>query len=280
MNPLFIAQTPVLPTSLWQIPADDCCGPRRFDVPELQVAIRGEGRRWLRIGGRVIELATQPNMLELYDAGYEIDETRWLGSRGHCVAIRFPQDATQRLAALGHDAFRLTSEHALFDPRVAQLAIELAAEYRRGLPNGILFVEGLSLALLGLLARKYRAGHDLGDARSRVPGLRADQQRRVREYIDSQLDGTLRVGPMAALVAMSEAQFHRCFKRSFGVTPHQYVLQRRLAAAAKALRSDSDSCLAEVALAYGFSSQAHFTHCFRRLFGVTPGSYRRTTLLP
>ena len=67
----------------------------------------------------------------------------------------------------------------------------------------------------------------------------------------------------------------RMFRESTGTTPHQYVMQRRIACAEKLL-STNELGVAEVALACGFSSQAHLALAFRKQTGTTPTEYRRS----
>ena len=63
------------------------------------------------------------------------------------------------------------------------------------------------------------------------------------------------------------------FRRSTGLPPHRYLLQRRVGRAKK-LVSAGRLSLAEISYALGFPSQAHFTTTFRKLVGTTPGAYR------
>lgn len=79
---------------------------------------------------------------------------------------------------------------------------------------------------------------------------------------------------LAGVAAMSEYHFARSFKETVGISPHAYVLSRRIARG-RAMLSRGEGSLAHVALACGFSSQAHFTTAFRRSLGVTPGEYCR-----
>jgi AraC family transcriptional regulator len=65
------------------------------------------------------------------------------------------------------------------------------------------------------------------------------------------------------------------FRESTGTTPHQYVMQRRIAHAEKLL-SANQLGVAEIAVACGFSSQAHLTLAFKKQTGMTPAEYRRT----
>jgi AraC-like DNA-binding protein len=66
-------------------------------------------------------------------------------------------------------------------------------------------------------------------------------------------------------------QLLRAFARQLCITPHAYILQRRLALARRLIRGHAS--LAEVAARAGFFDQSHLTHCFVRHIGVTPGQY-------
>jgi AraC family transcriptional regulator len=72
----------------------------------------------------------------------------------------------------------------------------------------------------------------------------------------------------------SRAHFLRMFRAATGLTPHQYVLERRLSAAQQLLRQ-STMLLADIALKCGFSSQTYMNDVFRKRLGVTPQKYRR-----
>jgi AraC family transcriptional regulator len=95
------------------------------------------------------------------------------------------------------------------------------------------------------------------------------------EYIDTRLGSDLNLAELSAHVAMSKYHFLRTFKHASGMTPHQYILGRRLRAAAAALRA-SEEPVAHVALDQGFGDLSTFNHSFRRVMGVAPTAYRST----
>ncbi len=93
------------------------------------------------------------------------------------------------------------------------------------------------------------------------------------DYIESPLEQPLELGSLAELAALSEYHFARMFRVSFGLPPHRYVLERRLARARDLLAYSAQS-LQEVSLACGFASPSHFNRRFREAHGATPGQYR------
>lgn len=99
----------------------------------------------------------------------------------------------------------------------------------------------------------------------------------VLDVIEETLDGELGLVRLAELVDLTPFHFARSFKAATGVSPHQYVLERRVIRAREKLETEAAS-LADIAYAVGFSSQAHMTDVFRKRIGVTPGQYRKNRL--
>jgi AraC-like DNA-binding protein/PAS domain-containing protein len=104
-------------------------------------------------------------------------------------------------------------------------------------------------------------------------GLPPGALRRVREYIDLHLGDRTQLTELAAVAGVSVHHFAREFKRSTGVTPHDYLMQKRVGRAREML-ARTDWSLSEVAFAAGFSDQSHMSRHFRRLVGMTPGQFR------
>lgn len=82
---------------------------------------------------------------------------------------------------------------------------------------------------------------------------------------------------MAEHAGVSPTHFCRIFKKATGVSPHQYVMRARLDRAQQMLEQ-TDSPMATIADALGFTSQSHFTRAFRQFAGETPSDYRRRRL--
>jgi AraC-like DNA-binding protein len=81
---------------------------------------------------------------------------------------------------------------------------------------------------------------------------------RARDLADARYFEALDVDDLAAAAGLSRAHFSREFRRAFGVSPHAYLLTRRLERAAALLRN-TDKSVAEICLAVGLQGLGSFT---------------------
>lgn len=96
---------------------------------------------------------------------------------------------------------------------------------------------------------------------------------RAKDLADARYRDPLDVPALAQAAHLSPAHFSREFRRTFGETPHQYLLTRRLERAAELLRN-TDRSIVEICLAVGLRSVGSFTTSFGRAFGLSPTAYR------
>jgi AraC family transcriptional regulator len=104
--------------------------------------------------------------------------------------------------------------------------------------------------------------------------LLAWQTLKVRDFIDSHITGQILVADLCALVQRSAAHFSRSFKRTFGESPHAFVVRRRVEVAAQYMLT-TDASLSDIALGCGFTDHAHLCKQFRQAAGQTPAAWRR-----
>jgi AraC family transcriptional regulator len=148
-------------------------------------------------------------------------------------------------------------------PQIEHIAWALDAEWRAGYPGGLLYSEGLGLAL---------SAHLLGQgARLYSRGLSPSQLDSVRQYIEAHLDQQLSIAHLAAVAGIGASQFKIHFRRSMGLPVHQYVIQRRVERA-KALLLLGKLPASQIALEAGFAHQSHMAKWMRRVLGVTPAA--------
>ena len=96
---------------------------------------------------------------------------------------------------------------------------------------------------------------------------------RAKDLADSRYSEPLDVDDLARAAGLSRAHFSREFRRTFGETPHAYLLTRRLERAAALLRT-TDRPVIEICFSVGLQSVGSFTTSFSRMFGVSPRAYR------
>ena len=96
-------------------------------------------------------------------------------------------------------------------------------------------------------------------------------------FIDEHLDQPLSVDELAQRAYLSRYHFIRRFQRAVQQTPHQYVMNRRLAKA-KELLATSELPITEICLAVGFESLGSFSTLFRQVVGWSPSIYRARVL--
>ena len=104
-------------------------------------------------------------------------------------------------------------------------------------------------------------------------GLSPRVSRRVREHIAAHLTERIENRTLAEFARLSVCHFVRAFKQSHGMPPRQYIMQCRVERA-RALLTETDLPLSEIAVASGFADQSHCCRCFRERVGATPGDYR------
>jgi AraC-like DNA-binding protein len=130
---------------------------------------------------------------------------------------------------------------------------------------GLLEKQTASIGLVELLQRC------LGTNRSTHPA-RVPRLTRAADFIRDNCARALSLEEICREVSLSASHLIRAFKETYGLTPHAYQLNCRIEFCRARLRAGHP--IAEVALAAGFSDQAHFQRTFKRFVAATPGQYQ------
>lgn len=114
-----------------------------------------------------------------------------------------------------------------------------------------------------------------------IPGIKRQTKRelykrvcRGRDMMDEYFTTTLSIRNIAREACMSEFHFFRLFKNMTGISPHQYILKKRLALAADLLQQQAISVSA-AALECGFSDIHAFSKAFKKQFAVNPSIFQK-----
>lgn len=94
-------------------------------------------------------------------------------------------------------------------------------------------------------------------------------------YINEHFREDISVEEMASLAGLSQYHFIRVFKKETGFTPHEYLINTRIATA-KYLLKNSRRSIKDICFASGFSSESIFCGAFKRHQGMTPMQYRKS----
>jgi AraC family transcriptional regulator len=104
-------------------------------------------------------------------------------------------------------------------------------------------------------------------------GLPPGVLRSVCQFVETHLERTISLEELASIARLSISHFARAFKQSKGVSPHNYLLRRRVQRAQELL-AGTELPLSEIAFACGFADQSHCSRQFKERVGVSPRRYR------
>lgn len=206
---------------------------------------------------------------------------------GDTMILTVPHNHRYRIEPGGRWQFfwlSMNGEEAL---RLHRDVIDAAGPVLRLAPTTIDHLARSCLALLdGAAATPYRASAIAYDAAMALSDdvfgtptgsdeLRS-AMRPVTAHIEANLDRDLPVAELARVAGMSRAHFSRLFASSEGMPPAEYVLARRLEAAARLLVQGARLPVKEIAILTGFRDPNYFAKAFRRQFGISPTEFRTT----
>jgi len=150
------------------------------------------------------------------------------------------------------------------DPHLAQLVVRLFACLTAQRADAFANEEALLGSLIHVLGR-----HGIVQPRSGGP---PPSIAKAFERLNAAPESNISLAELAALSGVSRFQLLRGFVRELGITPHAYLVQRRVQMARRFLAQGQPPV--QAAINAGFADQSHMTRAFLRLVGVTPARYQ------
>ncbi|HEX2736431.1 MAG TPA: AraC family transcriptional regulator [Polyangiaceae bacterium] len=221
-----------------------------------------------------VKFTRTSGMIDLLPQGTVLREVNWVGEAQNCVSVNLPEGTVSAL--MGKQARGLDPEgepqFCVFDAHVGDLVRRLQFQAQGGQNLGASYVQSLSLTLATYVSARYGVDRPEPTPARHWPKLPADA---LATFVDENLASDIGLVDLANLTGFSPDYFAKLFKRAFGVSPHQYLITRRIERA-KAMLSDEGVALSNVAADCGFASQAHLSTVFKRHTGLSPSAYRRS----
>lgn len=249
--------------------------PVTFTCISINVALAGRTPVRRTAGRTMLRNVIRPGMSSVEPVG--LNETQveiWAPIETLHVYLAPSVISHSALADYDIDPARAQLAYAggLWDPLLKELgAAFLEIISRPPEPTDELFMEGARAVLAAHLVSKY--AHIRWRPATLQPTLPDPKIKRVIDLIESRFAEAITLSELAAEACLSPFHFSRLFRTSTGLSPHQYVTERRIQDAKVRLAATRLS-LVEIALASGFGSQSNFNRTFRRHTGLTPGEFR------
>lgn len=242
----------------------------RVSTPHHRIVFVAGGTCDIRYRSSVHEARHRlsPGAFCFISRGHLFERLAWKGTRCELIMVDIenfgvdpnPIDTFGRTDAL-FDMYM-----GLEDARVGTLIGLMRMEIEAGCPTGGAYGEAISVALASRVASLCAS---VQSRQRPLAPLSARQLQRVTDHVVKNLSQELSIDRLAALVNMSSFHFARCYKKTTGVTPHQFVVHTRIKHAQEMLAQGKRS-VGEIAMEVGFASQSHFASVYRKIVGTTP----------
>jgi AraC-like DNA-binding protein len=158
--------------------------------------------------------------------------------------------------------------------------IDLSSEILRLLSDAADCIGSDQASAIDLIERASKLLRPTNEGSRKAPeavvagGLAPWQVKRVNLHIERSISRQITIEELSQLANLSSSYFSTAFKVSYGTSPHNYIISRRVEHA-KRLMLEGNAPLCEIALDCGLADQAHLSRIFRRVTNSTPSAWRR-----
>ncbi|MDE7272355.1 MAG: AraC family transcriptional regulator [Lachnospiraceae bacterium] len=111
---------------------------------------------------------------------------------------------------------------------------------------------------------------------ARTANQDAQRAKQAMSYIREHYMEPIALNDIATSILVSRSECCRCFKRSTGLSPIEYLMKYRITEATKHMHRKTHESISEIAGAVGFNNTSYFNKIFKKYIGCTPTEYRHT----
>jgi len=160
------------------------------------------------------------------------------------------------------------------DSHLEQLLKLLLSEVRTENANGKLFIENLISIFAMHFVKNYTNSEN--DLVKNVNGFTEKDYEKILLHIENNLTENISIDELAEKFGIGKHDFFKKFKTSTNITPYKFIVQKKLERSKQLLR-EFKYTLTDITYLLNFTDQSHFTKSFKKMFGVTPNEFRKTT---
>ena len=233
--------------------------------PAAQISCRrgGKGFRGRAVNGDIdIIPASTPARWEMHD------------ENDMALLLILPSSflrAVARHAGFNEKKVEIVNRFQVRDSTLESLGWSIKHELEAGCPSGRLYLDGLALSFASRLITKHSSHGQIAERpATQLAGLRLKQ---VLSFIEEQIGSDLSLEAIAAVAGVGPSHLQTIFRNAMGLSVHQYVIHRRVDRA-KALLSEEELTVVQVAQVVGFSDQSHLARHMRRILNASPSVIR------
>lgn len=234
------------------------------------------GYEWSN-GGRTIKLSSMPAGTVIFNPARSYLWLRKRSAQASCrmLLLTIAPKSVSRLFGDDTPGVTFVQKIGVGDEDMRRTLLVLLQEIENPGWNSGLYVETLLTLLSSQLVRcasDLRGPQHMIYKKGGLPGWRL---KRALELLEEDLCEAPSLVELAHQLQLHPTSLCRAFKQSMGITPHRYLLLRRIKRA-KEMMSDQKRSLTDIAVDCGFNSSSQFSLVFRRISGMSPRQYRRT----
>lgn len=111
---------------------------------------------------------------------------------------------------------------------------------------------------------------------ARTANQDAQRARQAMLYIQEHFMETVTLDDIAGSILVSKSECCRCFKRTIGLSPIEYLMKYRIMESAKCMHRKTHESISEIAGSVGFNNTSYFNKIFKKVIGCTPTEYRQS----